>query len=110
LQNRNEKLIAAMRDYLRCNYRKPVGLHDLAASMRRNVCYLSTLFHQAEGVTIHRYLEELRLASAREMLRDPRLRVCEVAQAAGYSSPDAFRHAFKARVGLSPVAWRARQP
>jgi len=110
LQNRNEKLIEAMRDYLRCHYREPVGLHDLAASMHRNVCYLSTLFHQTEGVTIHHYLEELRLASAREMLRDPRCRVGEVAQAAGYSSPDAFRHAFKAREGISPAAWRARQP
>ena len=38
-----------------------------------------------------------------------RNRIGEVARAAGYASPDAFRHAFKAHEGLSPEAWRAGQ-
>jgi len=43
------------------------------------------------------------------LLRDPRNRVGEVACAAGYACPDAFRHAFKAHEGLSPEAWRTGQ-
>jgi two-component system response regulator YesN len=60
-------------------------------------------------VTFHHFLEEVRLSKARELLRDPRNRVGEVADAAGYASPDSFRHAFKAHEGLSPDAWRAGQ-
>ena len=71
--------------------------------------YLSVLFSQTTGVTFHQFLEEVRLSKARELLRDPRNRVREVAGAAGYASPDSFRHAFKAHEGLSPEAWRAGQ-
>jgi two-component system response regulator YesN len=67
------------------------------------------LFSQTTGVTFHQFLEEVRLSKARELLRDPRNRVSEVADAEGYASPDAFRHAFKAHEGLSPEAWRAGQ-
>jgi len=70
---------------------------------------LSTQFNQTTGVTFHHFLEEVRLSKARELLRDPRNRVGEVADAAGYASPDSFRHAFKAHEGLSPDAWRAGQ-
>jgi AraC-like DNA-binding protein len=81
-------------------------LGEMARFMRRNPSYLSALFSQTTGVPFHQYLEEVRLSKARELLRDPRNRVSEVAQAVGYASSDAFRHAFRSREGLSPTAWR----
>jgi two-component system response regulator YesN len=75
--------------------------------MKMNASYLCTLFSQTTGVTFHHFLEEVRLTKARALLRDPRNRVGAVAHAAGYASPDAFRHAFRAHEGLSPEDWRA---
>jgi two-component system response regulator YesN len=102
-------LVEAMRAWVLENYREPVGLGDLAAEMRMNASYLSSLFSRATGGTLHRMLEEVRLRIAREMLLDPRIRVGEVARAAGYASADAFRHAFKAHEGVSPGCWRMRR-
>jgi AraC-like DNA-binding protein len=104
-----QKLVAAMLDYVHQHCHRPISLDDLASAMKRNASYLSALFSQMTGVTFHQFLEEIRLSKARELLRDPRNRVREVARAAGYASPDAFRHAFKAHEGLSPEAWRAGQ-
>jgi AraC-like DNA-binding protein len=104
-----QKLVEAMLDFVRHHYHRPISLGDLATAMKMNASYLSALFSQTTGVTFHHFLEEVRLSKARELLRDPRNRVGEVACAAGYASPDAFRHAFKAHEGLSPEAWRARQ-
>jgi two-component system response regulator YesN len=84
-------------------------LGDLASAMKMNASYLSALFSQTTGVTFHHFLEEVRLFKAKELLRDPRNRVGEAAYAAGYASPDAFRHSFKAHERLSPEAWRAGQ-
>jgi two-component system response regulator YesN len=84
-------------------------LDELASAMKMNASYLSALFSQTTGVTFHQFLDNIRLSKARELLRDPRNRVGEVAGAAGYASPDSFRHAFKAHEGLSPEAWRAGQ-
>jgi two-component system response regulator YesN len=98
-----------MLDFVHQHYHRPVGLGELASAMRMNASYLSALFSQTTGVTFHHFLEEVRLSKAKELLRDPRNRVSEAARAAGYASPDSFRHAFKAHEGLSPEAWRAGQ-
>jgi two-component system response regulator YesN len=98
-----------MLDYMHQHSSCPINLNELALAMNRNPSYLSALFSQTTGVPFHQYLEDIRLSRARELLRDPRNRICEVARAAGYASPDAFRHAFRAHEGLSPSAWRASQ-
>jgi AraC-like DNA-binding protein len=103
------KIVEAMLDYVRQHYHRPIGLGELASDMKMNASYLSSLFSQTTGVTFHQFLEEVRLSKARELLRDPRNRICEVACATGYASPDSFRRAFKAHDGRSPEAWRAGQ-
>jgi AraC-like DNA-binding protein len=86
-----------------------ISLEEVASAMKMNASYLSTLFHQTTGVAFHHFLEEIRLSKAKELLRDPRNRIREVAGAVGYSSADAFRHAFKTHEGLSPRTWRSSQ-
>ena len=102
-----QKIVEAMLDYVHQHGHRPISLDELASAMKMNASYLSALFSQTTGVTFHHFLEEVRLSKARELLRDPRNRVREVACAAGYASPDTFRHAFKSHEGLSPDAWRA---
>jgi AraC-like DNA-binding protein len=104
-----QKLVEGMFDYVHQHGHRPISLDELASAMKMNASYLSALFSQTTGVTFHQFLEEVRLSKARELLRDPRNRVSEVADAEGYASPDSFRHAFKAHEGLSPEAWRAGQ-
>jgi PAS domain S-box-containing protein len=105
--DRARQIVATMAEYVQQHHHRPINLGDVAAAMRMNRFYLSTLFHQTTGTTFNHFLRDVRLAQARELLRDRRNRINEVAAAAGYASPDAFRHAFKAFVGLSPKAWRA---
>jgi AraC-like DNA-binding protein len=101
------RLVHQVRDFLQHNYQRPLlGLGEAAASVHRSSSYLSTLFARETGVSLHSYLQELRLTKARELLRDPRLSVAEVAHASGYASAGWFRHSFKHHVGLSPSDWR----
>ena len=104
-----QKIVEAMLDYVRRHGHRPISLDEVASAMKMNASYLSALFSQTTGVTFHRFLEEARLSKAKELLRDARNRVGEVAYAVGYGSPDVFRHAFKAHEGLSPEVWRAGQ-
>ncbi|MGP8199845.1 MAG: helix-turn-helix domain-containing protein [Limisphaerales bacterium] len=109
LGSHRRKLVQAMLDYVHQNYHRPIGLGELALEMKMNASYLSALFSHTTGVAFHHFLEEARLSKARDLLRNPRNHVGEVARAVGYASYDAFRHAFKAHEGLSPEAWRAGQ-
>jgi AraC-like DNA-binding protein len=108
--SRTRQLVEAMMDYIHHHYHRPLALADVAASLRMNASYLSSLFSRTLGLTFHDYLNELRLAQAEALLRNPHARVCEVACAVGYSSANHFRTVFKIREGLSPSAWRLAQP
>jgi AraC-like DNA-binding protein len=104
------QLTQRMLDYIHANYAHPIQLADLAACVRLRPTYVSSLFSATAGVTFHHYLEEFRLAKAKELLRDPTNRVSEVAYAVGYSNSNHFRNVFTARAGFSPSAWRATAP
>ncbi|MEI7937749.1 MAG: helix-turn-helix transcriptional regulator [Verrucomicrobiota bacterium] len=104
-----QKHVEAILDFVHQHGHRPINLNDLASAMKMNASYLSALFSQTTGVTFHQFLEEVRLSKAKELLRDPRNRVGEVARAVGYASPDSFRRTFKAHEGLSPGVWRAGQ-
>ena len=109
LQSHARNLVDAMFNYVHQHYFRPIGLADMALAMKMNASYLSALFSQTTGVPFHQFLQEVRLSKAKALLRDPRNRIGEVADATGYASADAFRHAFKAHEGLSPETWRAGQ-
>jgi AraC-like DNA-binding protein len=104
--NHRQHLVEAMLDYIHEHYSHPMQLADLAAALNLNAAYVFDLFSTMLGVTFHHYLEELRLARAKELLRDPRKQVCEVARAVGYTNPNHFRSVFTTRVGTPPSAWR----
>ena len=76
------------------------------AAMNLNAAYVSDLFAATTGVTFHHYLEELRLARAKDLLCDPVQQICEVACAVGYTNPNHFRNVFRSRVGMPPSTWR----
>ena len=99
-------VVRAMLDHVHAHYHRPLGLSDLAATLGMNASYLSSLFVSTLGVRFHHYLSEFRLTKAVELLRDPLLRICEVAAATGYVSPSHFNNVFKTLVGVSPSAWR----
>jgi AraC-like DNA-binding protein len=101
-----EDLVQEMIAYVHRHYHRLMNLGDVAAALKMNSSYLSTLFSHAVGMTFHHYLEEVRMAKAKELLLDPHRRVCEVACAVGYASADQFRHAFKAHAGVPPSTWR----
>ncbi len=107
--NRGRLLLQRMLDYIHENYSHQIRLTDVATSVRLRPSYASSLFSATLGVTFHRYLEQFRLAKAKNLLRDPVTRVSEVAYAVGYTNPNHFRNVFTARVGLSPSGWRGGQ-
>lgn len=65
-------------------------------------------FQSATGQTPIHYVQQLRVARARELLERSALPVDEVAWKVGYEDPGAFRKVFLRIVGLSPAAYRTR--
>jgi AraC-like DNA-binding protein len=101
-----QRIVREMMAYVQQHYHRPMSLGDVAAALEMNAAYLSSLFSATAGMTFHKFLEGARFTKARELLRNPHSRICEVACAVGYASAGQFRHAFKGSAGVPPSAWR----
>ena len=87
---------------LEANLKNPPTLRALAQEVGLNRNKLSQGFQQLFGATVAGYGREIRLSTAKELLKKGRLDVASVADLVGYSDSSSFIAAFKARFGVSP--------
>ena len=99
-------VVSLILDFVRASYRQPISLKDFARDHELNPSYLSTAFSSNVGVPFKKFLTDLRLEKARELLRDPMKKISDVAAAVGYTNQNQFMAVFKAAAGVSPSAFR----
>ncbi|WHH60744.1 response regulator [Petroclostridium sp. X23] len=105
-QNQNSKVIEAVKAYISENYRNNITLNEVADIVFLNSSYLSNLFKKETGINFINYLTNFRMEIAKELLKDVRYRVNEVAELSGYMDADYFCKLFKRVVGISPTRYR----
>ncbi|MGF1428037.1 GlxA family transcriptional regulator [Kitasatospora sp. LaBMicrA B282] len=66
------------------------------------------LFRAEVGVPPGRYVDRVRLETARRLLEDGAPGIEQVARAAGYGTPEGLRRAFVRTLGVSPLEYRRR--
>lgn len=84
------------------------SLNWLAEEMKLNPNYLSTRFKKETGVGFVRYVNQLRVWRAQQLLRDMRYRAGEVAGMVGFDNPQYFTRIFKEMTGIVPSEYRSR--
>jgi AraC family transcriptional regulator len=93
-------------DYMQQNLSDDVSLDTLAGVAGLSPNYFLGAFRQATGRTPHRYVTELRIARACELLRDPRRPISEVSLAVGFSSQSHMTEVFRRTLKTTPAAYR----
>lgn len=83
-----------------------LNFSNLANQLNMSQRTLNRRFKRATGVSPGRYLQQLRLEHARELLRDSNLSVTEIAAKVGYQDVGYFSTLFRAQMALSPTAYR----
>lgn len=92
--------------YMEANYEKKLMLRDIAEHLHISPNYLCERFKKQVGQNISDYLTTLRMARAKQLLRDVNYRVSDIAWAVGFSDPKYFSSTFKKQVGMSPMEYR----
>jgi AraC-like DNA-binding protein len=81
-------------------------LATLAHRVHLHPTYFSNLFRETFGMSPLRYLGQLRLRRARELLRNTSIRIGEIAELCGYRDPLHFSRVFHKGTGVSPTEFR----
>jgi AraC-like DNA-binding protein len=100
--NRIEDICRAMHR----DYKKDRALSEYAAACTLSESRFSHLFKESTGVSPHRYLLNLRLTKARELLENTDLSIAQICREVGIADQNYFSRVFKKLHGCSPSAYR----
>ncbi|WNS45308.1 response regulator [Paenibacillus sp. MMS20-IR301] len=99
-------LIQQVRQQLAEHLQENLTVKQLAEQFHLNSSYLSVLFKKETGQTISDYVQETRMNKAKELLRDPGIKVYEVAERVGFQTAAYFTFLFKKNTGTTPQEYR----
>ncbi|WP_238323090.1 response regulator [Gorillibacterium massiliense] len=99
-------LIQKVARYLEENLQDNVTVKQLSEQFHLNSSYLSVLFKKEMGRTISDFVQEARMNKAKELLRDPSIKVYEVAEQVGFQTAAYFTFLFKKWTGTTPQEYR----
>jgi AraC-like DNA-binding protein len=107
-RNRAEPVaIWKARRYIKEHSSEELSLTKVAKAVNISANYLSEEFKQVTGVNFVRYIAHTRFDHACDLLRNPKLRISEIAFATGFQSLSQFNRVFKRFSGKSPTQYRA---
>lgn len=92
--------------FIRVHYDTELSMQDVARAMNYSDAYFCKLFKQCFKVNFSVYLNEYRIARAKELLQSTRLNIREVSIACGYSDSNYFSRVFKRITGMTPSEYR----
>ena len=93
-------------EYMSSNLARPLTLEQLAAEACISKFHFSRLFTRKVGLPPHKFLTNLRLDAARQMLISTDIPIAQVAAECGYPGTSHFSVAFSRRFGMAPRACR----
>jgi len=86
---------------------KDLRLADVAAELCTNTTYLSTFLNTEMNTTYPAFVTGYRIRYAQElMLKDPMMRLSQVAEVSGFTNEKTFLRTFKASCGITPSEWK----
>ncbi len=85
---------------------KPIYVKDLADELNVSASYLARIFSKRLGMPPVKYIIEVKLASAKELLRSTSLSIKEVSEMLYFSDSLYFSRVFSEYEGVSPREWR----
>jgi AraC-like DNA-binding protein/ligand-binding sensor protein len=100
--------ITQARSYIRDHSAEAMSLVIVAKIVNMSASYFSEKFKAATGINFVDYVARARIEKARILLRNPKLRIGEIAYEVGFRSLSQFNRAFRRVTGKAPREYRAR--
>lgn len=102
----NSFIVKNALEYIRENSREKLRLSDVADQVYVSQWHLSKLLNKHTGKTFSDILNGARMDQSKELLKDPSLRICDVAEQVGFQDLAHFSRVFKKMEGMSAGEYR----
>lgn len=102
----NSFIVKNAMEYIRENSQEKLRLSDVADQVYVSQWHLSKLLNKHTGKTFSDLLNGARMDRSKELLKDPSLRICDVAEMVGFQDLAHFSRVFKKLEGMSAGEYR----
>jgi len=104
--NHKDEKINEIQDWIHSHSSSLITINDLAKQFNFSERNLKRRFTQATGISINRYVQEVRIDRAKKQLLATDKTVNEISEEVGYENSSFFSRLFKKSTGLTPAKWR----
>jgi AraC family transcriptional regulator len=94
------------RDYINVNLAHDPSIAEIAHECGLSSSYFARAFKRSTGVPPYKWLTKMRVERAKELLKDPRCELADIAQLCGFVDQSHFTRVFSRSEGYSPGRWR----
>jgi len=95
-------------DYIKENYREPLHNRNLAKIAGYHEYYLNRIFVRQIGMSMHKYILNLRIKEGERLLLNTEMSISEVSAETGFNSATHFSTYFKKENDMSPLEYRQK--
>ena len=109
IKNKNEfsSLVLSAVNYIQGNYYyNDLNINDISDKLEVTSSYLSKILKKETGLSFIDYLTNTRIEKAMNIMKDPSIKIYDVAELVGYSNQHYFCRAFKKITGISPTEYK----
>ena len=107
-QGVNRRLMHKAKRYIEEHFREHISTTDIAESVDLSESRFRVLFAAVYGLSPHKYLTDVRISAAKEMLWNTEIPLLEIAEKCGFGSQQYLTDTFKKSVGISPGKYRVQ--
>lgn len=104
---RNKELTASITAYIEAHLADDLSIERLSDLFAISASHLRKIYKDETGKTVKDAVLESRIAAAKGLLADPRLKIHEIAVQVGYLTVQSFAKAFKIETGKTPGEYRS---
>jgi AraC-like DNA-binding protein/ligand-binding sensor protein len=100
--------IRLAREFIHEHHDDPLRLPEVARVVNCTTFHFCKNFHRVTGQHFTRFVSDVRLEKAKNLLLNPDVKVSEIAYAVGFQSLTHFNRVFKKTTGINPSTYRAQ--
>jgi two-component system response regulator YesN len=98
--------ILLVEQYIYSHYKEDLSLNTLANIVFLSPKYLSSMFIQVTGSNLNKYIKNVRMEKAKELLLTTNMKIADISQEVGYSYVSYFCRIFQEDYKMTPDTYR----
>ncbi len=104
----SNRVIYQVKQYINLHYHEDLKLSHLAEQVYLSTNYLSNIFTKYTGRSLNKYIKEVRLSKAQELLLSTNMKIADIGRSVGYDNTSYFIKKFQEQYGVTPEKYRMK--